>query len=51
MVRGLFMSNTEHWSTPRELYQELDAEFGFNDDPCPLHSTEDGLLRDSRQSV
>jgi site-specific DNA-methyltransferase (adenine-specific) len=45
-VKGMFMSSTEHWATPRELYQELDAEFGFNDDPCPLHSTEDGLSRE-----
>lgn len=34
--RGLFSSQNTHWSTPKELYDELDKEFHFNDDPCPL---------------
>ena len=34
--KGLFSSLTPHWSTPARLYAELDAEFHFNDDPCPL---------------
>ena len=42
--RGLFSSASQHWSTPKELYDELDKEFNFNDDPCPLHS-EGGLDR------
>ena len=42
---GLFTSASCHWSTPAELYADLDGEFHFNDDPCPLHSQEDGLSR------
>ena len=34
--RGLFTSASSHWTTPAELYIELDKEFHFNDDPCPL---------------
>ena len=42
--KGLFSSASQHWATPRELYEELDKEFNFNDDPCPLHG-EGGLDR------
>lgn len=42
---GLFSSASCHWSTPKKLYEALDAEFHFNDDPCPLHAMEDGLSR------
>jgi len=35
----------DHWSTPRDLYKKLDAEFAFNDDPCPLNRR-DGLIRE-----
>ena len=43
--RGLFTSASEHWETPLDLYAVLDAEFAFDDDPCPLKSEEDGLVR------
>jgi len=43
--QGLFSSASMHWSTPKDLYAELDNEFHFNDDPCPLYATEDGLSR------
>lgn len=43
---GLFTSLTPHWATPKWLYQELNKEFHFNDDPCPLHPVEDGLERE-----
>lgn len=42
---GLFTSASEHWETPEELRAELDAEFHFNDDPCPQHGLEFGLTR------
>ncbi len=45
MNSGLFTSASQHWATPKELYDELDREFHFNDDPCPLHG-EGGLDRD-----
>ena len=41
--RGLFTSASQHWATPKELYAELDKEFHFNCDPCPLYGLEDGL--------
>jgi len=43
--KGLFTSASQHWSTPKELYDSLNAEFHFNDDPCPLHG-EGGLDRE-----
>ncbi len=43
--RGLFTSASQHWATPRDLYAALDAEFRFNDDPCPLNPVTDGLNR------
>lgn len=40
----LFSSNSDEWSTPEEIYNELDQEFNFNLDPCSTaenHKTED----------
>ena len=34
----------DDWATPKPLYDALDAEFRFDFDPCPLHSTFDGLV-------
>ena len=33
----------DNWKTPHKFYAELDSEFHFDFDPCPLHSTFDGL--------
>jgi hypothetical protein len=33
----------DHWQTPQWLYDQLDAEFHFDFDPCPIHATFDGL--------
>ena len=44
MNGGLFTSASQHWATPKELYDELDEEFHFNDDPCPIGG-DGGLLR------
>lgn len=30
------ISKSDDWSTPKWLYDKLDIEFHFNDDPCPL---------------
>lgn len=30
------ISGSDDFATPTELYQKLDAEFHFTDDPCPL---------------
>ena len=45
MNRVLFKSNNDHWTTPTKVYEELNKEFEFNDDPCPLYATTDGLAR------
>jgi site-specific DNA-methyltransferase (adenine-specific) len=37
-----FSSTSEEWSTPRDVYDALDAEFKFDFDPCPLGGTVDG---------
>jgi len=37
---------SDNWATPKDLYDKLDAEFGFDYDPCPLHSSFDGLKQD-----
>ena len=29
--------HSDNWETPRYLYDELNQEFNFNFDPCPLH--------------
>ena len=44
--KGLFSSISVHWATPREVYDKLNEEFHFNDDPCPLHSVANRLNTD-----
>lgn len=34
----------DNWATPPEVYDELNAEFNFDFDPCPLNFKQDGLL-------
>ena len=31
-----FSSGNDNWSTPKDVYDDLDKEFHFDDDPCPL---------------
>lgn len=43
------LNHSDNWETPRELYDELNAEFNFDFDPCPINWGEitdetDGLL-------
>ena len=40
MNRALFSSQSVHWATPKALYAELDKEFFFNFDPCPIGESE-----------
>jgi len=30
------LPNNDSWRTPKELYDKLNIEFAFNDDPCPI---------------
>lgn len=56
ITSGLFSSATPEWATPQDLYNALDAEFGFELDPCatdanhkaPKYYTkeDDGLAQD-----
>ena len=39
----MFSSATDHWSTPKHVYEALDKEFHFDYDPCPLNSEIDNL--------
>ena len=32
----MFSSASDHWSTPKDVYDALDKEFHFAFDPCPL---------------
>ena len=34
---GMMTSNTPEWGTPQWLFDELDAEFHFDLDPCCTH--------------
>lgn len=43
--KGLMTSLSPHWTTPKWLYQELDKEFHFDFDPCPIHSNQDYLSK------
>jgi len=36
MHKALFSTGNSNWSTPKDVYRTLDAEFGFDFDPCPL---------------
>jgi len=42
--------DSNHWQTPQWLYDELDAEFHFDFDPCPNYATFDGLAVEWGQS-
>lgn len=33
----------DDWETPKELYDQLNEEFNFNFDPCPINPNFDGL--------
>jgi len=41
--KALFTSHKQDWKTPKGVYQTLDAEFGFDYDPCPEKPDKDGL--------
>lgn len=36
MKRVLFSSQSDNWRTPEKIYNELNKEYNFDFDPCPL---------------
>lgn len=42
--RVLFSKKSDDWETPKAFYEELNKEFSFIDDPCPVGAF-DGLDR------
>ena len=40
MKRILFSSKSCHWATPKALLSDLEKEFHFDFDPCPLGESE-----------
>lgn len=45
MNRVVFSSASTEWPTPQAFYDQLNGEFHFDLDPCPLNGTQDGLAR------
>ena len=33
----------DNWATPKDVYEQLNREFNFDFDPCPLNYERDGL--------
>ena len=44
------ISKSDNWRTPKWIYDELDKEFHFKDDPCPINGN-GGLDREWRSPV
>ena len=45
-MKNIHINNDDNYATPPELYNELNAEFDFDFDPCPYNEGEiinDGL--------
>lgn len=42
-----FSSQSTHWYTPQNIYADLDKEFHFDHDPCPLNKSPAPLMGDS----
>ena len=47
----VFSSKSDHYATPKDLYSQLDTEFSFTFDPCPLNSPFNGLNCDWLGSI
>jgi len=55
-IQACLTSDSNEWATPQKFYEELDAEFHFNLDPCSTHENakcerhftleDNGLARD-----
>jgi site-specific DNA-methyltransferase (adenine-specific) len=45
-TKGLMSSIKQNWNTPKEFYKELNKEFNFDFDPCPINPSFNGLIID-----
>jgi DNA N-6-adenine-methyltransferase Dam len=45
MNRVMFSRQSVHWATPEAVYSDLDKEFRFTLDPCPLNKATLDCLR------
>jgi len=36
-MKNRSLTNSDNWATPKSLYDELNSEFNFDFDPCPLN--------------
>lgn len=50
MQPALLTSQKQNWITPERFYQELNKEFNFDFDPCPVNPKFDGLAIDWKRS-
>ena len=61
LTKGLMSSNSNEWSTPQKLFDELNNEFHFTLDPCSTHKNfkckkhytteENGLVQDWSKDI
>lgn len=49
-TKGLMSSKRQNWRTPILLYHELNKEFHFDFDPCPVNPKFDGLQIEWKKS-
>lgn len=51
-TEAIFSAKSDHWSTPSHVYEDLNKEFLFDYDPCPLQSDDiTSLLKEWRGAV
>lgn len=43
ITKGMMSSLRTNWKTPKRFYEELNKEFNFDFDPCPINPNFDGL--------
>ena len=46
MAKKRYLEHSDHWETPPQLFADLNSEFDFDFDPCPLFADFDGLAID-----
>ena len=41
--KAMLSTNVQAWRTPKDFYDEINKEFNFDFDPCPINEQFDGL--------